>query len=576
MPVGCGLLSGRTQDLRAVEGILRSGGTQRGVLLVGSPGVGKTRLARESLASAARRGARTQWVAATASARELSLGAFSAVTVAAGGDPVYLLRQAVDTLTAGAGSARIVIGIDDAHLLDDLSALLVHRLVLQAEVRVLVTVRTGELVPEPITALWKDGHLERWEVQPFSSAETTTALEAVLHGPVDRAGVDHLWSVTRGNALFLRHIVDGDLAAGRLRAIHGLWRWCGEPEVPPGLAELVTSQMGELTGCVRDVVDLLALAEPLEVPLLARLVDAASVEQAEDRGLVDVEQGAPSLRARLAHPLYGEVRRSNIGVLRARRLRGRIATALDAAKSGRPEDLLRRAVMVVDSDLDQTVYTELLAQACAGAIGLLDLSLAERLGRAAVLAGGGFDARLRLSYVLSWSSRGEEADAELRALAGLARSDAQRVQVALPRAANLFWTQGRTADAETLLDRAEATVTDTAALNVLTAVRSAFHAGLGRPGPAVESGAAALAQPLPDEAVVLASWGLIAGLGALGRAEEIPGVADRAYQVSSRSRRSVVNLSESLDLHDAGHDMPEEGLAFRYAEQPCDHTVSLR
>jgi hypothetical protein len=58
------------------------------------------------------------------------------------------------------------------------------------------------------------------------------------------------------------------------------------------------------------------------------------------------------LQTRLAHPLYCEVRRSEMGVLRARRLRGLIATALAGTGARRSDDIVRRAVLALDSDLD--------------------------------------------------------------------------------------------------------------------------------------------------------------------------------------------------------------------------------
>lgn len=65
---------------------------------------------------------------ATASARALPLGAFAATLGVVGPDPARLVRQAGDALLAGAGQAGVVIEVDDAHLLDELSGTLVHQL----------------------------------------------------------------------------------------------------------------------------------------------------------------------------------------------------------------------------------------------------------------------------------------------------------------------------------------------------------------------------------------------------------------------------------------------------------------
>ena len=65
---------------------------------------------------------------------------------------------------------------------------------------------------------------------------------------------------------------------------------------------------------------------------MSALTTPAALEQAELRGLVRTDT-VPRLTLRLAHPLYGEVRRSEIGQVRARRLRGLVATALSTEES---------------------------------------------------------------------------------------------------------------------------------------------------------------------------------------------------------------------------------------------------
>lgn len=435
-----------------------------GVVLAGTAGVGKTWLAREALAG---RGAR--WVLGTASARSIPLGAFGGLVDTSGGDPALVVRRAVDALKS------TVVGVDDAHLLDELSATVVHQLVVRKAATVVVTLRTGEPAPDAVTALWKDEHLTRLELGALSEVDSTALLEAVLDGPVDSAAAARLWALTGGNALFLRHLVDGELAAGRLSPAEGVWQWSGHPAVSGELAEIVRGQMGELPERVRDVVDLLALGEPLAVGVLAEL--AGAVEEAESRGLVRLDD---SWSVRLAHPLYGEVRAAELGRLRARRLRGLLAQ--------RTDDPLRRAVLWLDSDLAPD--PALFLAAARAALGLSQLALTERLARA---AGGGFAARLTLAYALTWLSRGEEAD---RVLAELGDDPS----VALPRAGNLFWTLARADEAQAVLDAIPAQE-----LDVVRAMRVAFDASLGRPRQALAAGTALVDSP-DDQAVVLAAY----------------------------------------------------------------------
>ncbi len=444
-------LTGRAEELRFIDVATRNVGRHRGVVLAGAAGVGKTRLAREAMAAAQRRGSTIRWATATASARVLPFGAFGSLTGTVGHDPSQLLRQATHALLiGGVGRAGVVVCVDDAHLLDELSALLLHQLVQRSTATVVVTVRSGEPAPDAVTALWKDGHLDRLEVEPLTRFATVTLLEAVLGGPMDSVSLERLWVLTGGNSLFLRELVVGECEAGRLAAVGGVWRWSGSPVISPRLTELVTSRMGGLAEPLREVVDVLALGEPLGIGLLNTLVDSAAVEQAEARGLMSVERDGHWLQGRLAHPLYGEVRRADVGLLRARRLRGRIAMALTDAPARGAEDTLRRAVLAMDSDLEPDPV--LLLQAARRAVQLLDLPLAERLSREAAAAGGGFDALHTLCFVLSWLSRGAEAEIETAALTELARTDTQRTQAAVLRAANQFWTLQRPDQAEAVMD----------------------------------------------------------------------------------------------------------------------------
>lgn len=526
-------LTGRAEELRFIDATFRRATGARGVVLAGAAGVGKTRLAREVLARAAHRGAATRWVVATASARALPLGAFANLLDTVRGDPAELARRAGDALLAGAGRGGVVIGVDDAHLLDDLSATVVHHLALRSAATVVLTLRAGEHAPDAVTALWKDGQLERLEVQPLSELETAELLEAALGAPLASSAADRMWRLTQGNPLYLRQLIDGEIEAGRLHDAGGIWRWSGAPTLSPALAELVASRMGTLPDAVRDVVDLLALGEPLGVSLLAELTDPVAVEQAEERGLLHVEKDGRRLQAGLAHPLYGEARRADMGQLRARRLRGHIATALAGTGGRRVDDTLRRAVLTLDSDLpsDPTLLTDAAGMAAT----MLDFPLAERLSRSAVAAGGGFEAQLALIYMLSWQGRGDESAAEVPALEALIHTDIERVRATIPAVGNLFWVAGETDRAQSMVRTLETSLSDPSALRDITALRSPMALHRNKLAEARSCATEVLTARQPsDQAVILASWGLLGSLALGGRADEIPAARMRAERTAQR------------------------------------------
>ncbi|MEV0393726.1 helix-turn-helix transcriptional regulator [Polymorphospora rubra] len=523
-------LVGRGEELRSIEAAIRSG-TPHGVLLAGPAGVGKTRLAREVLNSAERRGAVTRWVVGTEPSRGLPLGAFAALLGALSGDPTALVAQASRVLVADAGDGPVVLGVDDAHLLDEMSALLVHQLVLHSAAVVVATVRTGETVPDLITHLWKDGYLDRLEVSPLEQRQTGSLLEAALGGPVESKTVRRVWQITQGNALYLRHFVDGEIEADRLRPVRGVWRWSGGG-VSPGLTDLVTIRMGELAEPVATVVDLLALAEPLGVRLLARLADPAAIEQAERAGLVRAGQDGRRLEARLTHPLFGEVRRARMGVLRARRLRGRISRAIADTGSRRADDTLRRAVLALDSDLEPDRRLLLAAASRAGQ--LCDLPLTVRLGQAAQAAGGGFEAHMITMAALNGLSR--PAGAEAAALAATAGTDDEVARATVAQVLNLAWMALRPAQAEAILAAAEARIVGDPGRTRLMALRALFDGQRARPARAIEAATAALAAPdLPDESAALAATGYVVSLATVGRADELADATARGLSSAGRS-----------------------------------------
>lgn len=452
---------------------------------------------------------------------------------------MQLVRGVIESLTSTPEGATAVIGVDDVHLLDDLSAFVLHQIIQRRAGKVVVTVRDGEAIPSGVQELWAGGQFERLDLQPLSADETAALLSAALGGPIDRAAASRLWKLTRGNALYLHHIVEQEVSDTRLVEQQGYWRWSGEPVVAPALIELIESRIGALSPAVGAVIDVLAVGEPIELRSLARITDPVAVEEADVRGLITLEQVDGAVQVRIAHPLYGEVRKGRAPPTRLRRLRGLVAEEL-AARDGRDDAriVVRRATLMLESDLDPD--PQLFLTAARAAI-RVDPPLAERLARAAVLAGGGMESQLMHCYCLVWHARADEAERELATLVERATTDLERVQIAEQRAHNLFWTLRRPAEAEAMLDDTLSRLTEPVARRLLAAPRAAIYADLGRPRQAVEAGTEAFAEAsLPDDLVVLASWGLVGGLGMLGRADEIGAVSTRGYAAAARAPNAAV------------------------------------
>src|SRR5262249_55589230 len=91
--------------------------------------------------------------------------------------------------------------------------------------------------------------------------------------------------------------------------------------------------------------------------------------------------------------------------------------------------------------------------------------------RAAIAAGGGTDATLRLADLLTNARELDEADALLAELAHGDIDDRARVTIAAIRAVTFLWLRGQPADALAVIDRAVQSLADPSLARELNALR---------------------------------------------------------------------------------------------------------
>lgn len=524
-------LIGRTEEMRTIEADISASGVA-GILVCGAPGVGKSRIAREALSSAASHGCETRWTAGSASAREIPLGAFTAWAPSGVTDTFQLLRGVIESLTATSSTGRVVLGVDDVHLLDELSTFVVHQIVQRGAAKVILTVRESAPIPPAIHELWTAGQFDRLDLKQLSLDETATLLSATLDGLVDPDAAQRLWKLTRGNVLYLQNIVEQEVADGRIVNEHGCWRWIGDPIMPPGLVELIESRIGDLPTPVSDVVDLLAVGEPIELATLARITSADAVEEAETLGLITLEPAGGGIEVRVAHPLYGQVRRRRAPRTRLRRLRGLVATEL--AASNDCDDIrvvVRRATLSLDSDLAPDA--DMLVRAADGAVWLADLSLADRLAEAASHAGAGPEPNFVRAHALSWLGRGEEAEAVLAGIRTSELTDQDRARLAFLRSSNMLWAIADPTRAKELIDEASR-ITPRHARTYIDAFLTIYWFAMDQPEQAMRSSKNLALEDIPVVGAEIA-WALAQIFADAGRTTEAVSQADAGYAVAMRA-----------------------------------------
>ncbi len=197
--------------------------------------------------------------------------------------------------------------VDDAHLLDDASAVLVHQVAMTGSCFVLATLRTGEPVPESVSALWKDGHLGRLDISGLGPEAIEELVGAAMGGPVGRDAVARLAARCQGNVLFLRELVLGARSAGALSRDGGTWHLTGPLSPSARLVELVEGRLAGLDDDERALLELVALGEPLGAAELGAGADAGRAESLERQGLLQSRLDGRRLLISLAHPIYGDV-----------------------------------------------------------------------------------------------------------------------------------------------------------------------------------------------------------------------------------------------------------------------------
>lgn len=549
-----------------------------GVVLSGPAGVGKTRLAAEVLAYWQGQGRWCRWFVATRSAQSVPLGVFAEVIETDVHDSVGRIRSVVNALTGDGSGDRVLLVIDDAHLLDEQSALALHQIVRHSHADVLLTMRSGEPAPDAVTGLWKDQLIARLDLQPLSQEETTDLLTRTLGGHLESSAAAGLWRFTRGNVLHLRHLVEGERADGRLSERDGVWVWEGRPEISAPLTELIDAGIARQPAPVLVVVDLVSVADPLEVAVLTALCDPDAVEAAHRAGLIVIDTDAAPAVARLAHPLLGEVRRARSLPTRLQALRSKVARQLELHDNAPgPIMLVRRAVLMCGSDLAPD--SDLLIDAARAALRLSDPITAERLARHAVAAGGGYRAHWAHVGGLIDTQRFREAHEITTMLAASAKSPRERVAMTVlaavikdmmvgPPGENCVAALENEAAAAGLRGIYDAAVACTAAFQI-------------NPARAVEAAQVALdsAELFNEDYELVALMGLTTGNAMLGRYSAMAAPAERGYVMGRNSTRSATahllhSVHHLLGLYTGGYLAQAAGLVAQLTREQLDFPLA--
>ncbi|MFF5477740.1 LuxR C-terminal-related transcriptional regulator [Streptomyces sp. NPDC012935] len=381
-------LVGRDRELCLALRALHPSTGPGGVLIVGAPGVGKTRLGEEIVAAASSSGDPGGGPAAEDRSAE---GALPAVPRATAHHVEHLtpwgVRAAAQRLLRAASRRPRILWVDDAHLVppDGLESL--RELVHQRQARLLLAV-TADEVPAHFPPLWKDQHLVRVDLGPLDVLSTRRLASALLDHQLTQPSVVRLATMSAGNPLLLRELVRAALAQNLLvQDDSQAWRLGSGVPGSRALRELVARRLSPLSDDCRQVLELIALAEPAPLHVLEKIAPADTLLALEDQGLLRVPDprghrtGQDGSSVTVAHPYLGHVLRQSVAPLRRRHYLRTWAAALPPLDARRPVDRVRLTQWHLDAgDIPEQ---GLLLDSVAQALRDHDVPTAVRLAAAA-------------------------------------------------------------------------------------------------------------------------------------------------------------------------------------------------
>ncbi|MEV2212429.1 LuxR C-terminal-related transcriptional regulator [Streptomyces sp. NPDC050997] len=539
----------------------------RGFVVGGAAGVGKSRLAEECLERAAAEDFRVGRATASASAGAVPLGAIAHLLPAGVdlSDPVAGFAAVTEELANRSGQRRWALLVDDMHHLDSASAMLLRQLMDTGVLLLIGTVRTGEPYGDSVAALRGGDAVYRADLTVLSPEQTEELLQAALGGPVALRTLHELSAASGGNVLYLRELVLGALHTGELAEDGEIWH-LREGRLPNTvrLTEVIGARVATADSAGRPVLELLALCEPLSLADTEALAPAAVLAALEQTGLIRVTQDRRRTTVSLAHPLYGEVLRAGLPVLRRRTLLLDQAARVEARGARRRGDLLRIATWRLAAT--GTADPELLVQAAVLARHAHDYPQTIALLQALPEKHHTVVTGLRLGEAFLETGRWNQAEAALAQADTLAVTEQDKLAVALVRTTNLLWSNAPITEALGVNAAALDQITDPAVRRDLTINEGFLRIAAGRPAQGL-----ALLEDLETEvsdasdvnAWVRGAWMKPAGLALVGRTDEAATWAERAHA----AHRQVEE--HALASHPAFHRIPLV-LALTEAGRPAE------
>ncbi|WP_427016718.1 LuxR C-terminal-related transcriptional regulator [Pseudarthrobacter sp. P1] len=255
---------------------------------------------------------------------------------------VLVLRALWERLGPAAAAHRpALVLVDDAQVLDDASAEIITELVRAEWAKVVATSKPRPGLPDPLVRLWDEGWAERFDLQPLGPAQVHELCTLVLGGTVMASTSRSLWAASGGNPLMVKTLLAEFRRSGALLQRNGVWLLtsAGYGGTPLEAADVVAMQLRRLSAPAREVLNLIALAEPVEQAQVVSLLGEEPLAELLDERLVQ-RGGRTGTALGLVNPLYGAVLRRTVPASRSMDLHRRFLATM-VVHPDEPAALLR-------------------------------------------------------------------------------------------------------------------------------------------------------------------------------------------------------------------------------------------
>jgi DNA-binding CsgD family transcriptional regulator len=542
---------GRAAQLEQLAGLTAA---RTSVLLVGDPGIGKSALAARLAEGLARAGRPVGAVSGQALSGRVPFEAFATLLSSASpADPAEpadgqltprRVAEQVHRVLRAAARDDVLLLVDDAHLLDEASVLVLHHLVVDALATLVLTSSAPLQLPEAVRRLVHEGRCRSVEVTGLADADLAVALEQALGAPVEPRTERTFLRRAEGNPLLLRDLLAAAEDAQSLALVDGVWRLVRDAPLARTIRDLVAGRVAELPPDQLAALETVAATEPLPTDVAAGLVGWEVLEALEAARLVAVREELGRSQVSTAHPVYGDAIRADLPRLRLRRLRLAGAEALEGSPDAAAHDLVRAALWRLDSGEHGDVERLLAAARAARSI---SLDMSERLARAALAAGASVQATVLLAEVLTHARRPDEAASLLAALPPETLPSETRDALVYLGALQQGLLGGDPDSGGRLI--AGVLAGETTASNRLLATHASFLAFDARFEESVAVGAGVAGDPAADpESRTIAGMGVVGAHYWLGRGRRAIELADELGPVAESVRDALPYAAPAIEL----------------------------